>query len=112
MVILTDGQKVKNVRGTGPCTTRDGSWKQYWINRSGRRWPQYYRIKGCRNTASDGAHVKINNMPEYHILPMCHRCNTGKLNRRLTVKSNSKAVEVLHQNTSGPRNCSYQPRYR
>ena len=96
-VILNDGESVFNIPGTGPCTTSDGSWKQYWLNRSGRQWPQNCCIKQCTNSATDGAHVKISNNPgdyKNYILPMCHRCNTGRLDQGLPVNANSKAVLV------------------
>ena len=111
-VIFDDDQTVFNIPGTGPCTTSDGSWKQYWLNRSGRQWPRECCIRQCSNSATDGAHVQIRNMLEYYILPMCHSCNTGRLNQWLPVNANSKAVLVLQQNTAGPGNCFYQPRFR
>lgn len=104
-VILNDGESVSNISGTGPCRTSDGSWKRYWLNRSDRQWPQECCIKQCTNSATVGAHVQIRNNTRPYILPMCHSCNTGKLNQRLPVNANSKAVLVLQQNTTGPGNC-------
>lgn len=108
-VILNDGASVFNIPGTGRCTTSDGPWKQYWLNRSDRQWPQNCCIRQCTHSATDGAHVKISNNPSrnrnYYILPMCHSCNTGRPDQWLPVNANSKAVLVLQQNTTGPGNC-------
>lgn len=109
-VTFNEGQKVWNIPGTGPCRTSDGSWKQYWVNRSGIQWPGECCINQCTKSATDGAHVRIDNIPVYYILPMCHSCNTGRLDQWLEVKANSKAVPVLQQNTTGPGNCFFPPK--
>ena len=112
VVTFNDDQKVLNIRGTGSCRTSDGSWKEYWENRSGRRWPGECRIKQCTQSATDGAHVQISNILEYYILPMCRSCNTGRLDQWLEVNANSRAVRVLQQDTTGPGNCSFPPKKR
>ena len=105
IVILNAGESVLNIPGTGRCRTSDGSWKQYWLNKTGGQWPQECCIKQCTKSATVGAHVEISNKTRYYILPMCHSCNTGKLNKWLPVDANSEAVLVLQQNTTGPGNC-------
>ena len=49
--------------------------------------------------------MKINNESGYYILPMCHKCNTSKLNQKLRVNANSVAVPVLKEDTDETEKC-------
>ena len=104
-VIFGNEETVYNLIGTGACTTGDSSWKKYWLRKSGRQWPAECSIWGCKTSPTDGAYVKINNESDFHILPMCHKCNTSKLNQKLQVNANSLAVPVLKEDTTGTGNC-------
>ena len=105
-VILGNGETVRNVKGTGACRTGDGSWKKFWLRKSGRKiWPEKCCIWGCKDSPTDGAHVELKNKSHYYILPMCHRCNTSKLNQWLRVNANSLAVPVLKEDTTGIEDC-------
>ena len=42
----------KNKKGTGGRSCNYGSWKQHWINNSGKSWPSTCSIKGCNNSAA------------------------------------------------------------
>ena len=104
-VIFGDEETVYNLIWTGACTTKDGSWKKFWLRKSGRQWPAECCIWGCKTSPTDGAHVKINNESGYYILPMCHKCNTSKLNQKLRVNANSVAVPVLKEDTDETEKC-------
>ena len=105
-VTLGNGDQVRNVIGTGACTTSDGSWKNFWLTKSGKGWPEECCIWRCKNSATDGAHVEIFDKRPYYILPMCHTCNTRKLKQWVRANANSLAVPVLKEDTAGPENCS------
>lgn len=104
-VILGNKEKVCNVIGTGTCTTGDGLWKKFWLGKSGKQWLAECCIWGCTNSATDGAHVELKNRSHYYILPMCHTCNTSKLDEWLRVNANSLPAPVLEEDTAGTGNC-------
>ena len=57
--IFSYGERVYNIAGTSHCRPPDGSWKKYWLRKSGRQWPEKCRIWECKNSAYGGAHVLI-----------------------------------------------------
>ena len=104
-VIFGNEQTVYNLIGTGGCKPKDGSWKKFWKRKSARQWPAECCIWGCKSSPTDGAHVKINGESDYYILPMCHKCNTSKLDQYLRVNANSVAVPVLKEDTDETEKC-------
>lgn len=65
----------KNKKGTGGRSCKCGSWKQHWINNSGKSWPNKCSIEGCLNSATRGAHVINTNVSGERIVPACDSCN-------------------------------------
>ena len=105
-IVLQSGDKVSNIEGTAPCHSRCyQSWKQFWLHKSNRYWPDKCRIAGCTNTATDGAHVMVMGRQKYYILPTCHHCNVNRLDVWLPVNANSVAVLVSASDTEGDGNC-------
>ena len=76
MGLPTNGWKNKN--GTSDRPNCDcGTWKQHWINGTGKTWPILCSVEGCMETASDGAHL-INENSDIKgewIAPTCKGCN-------------------------------------
>lgn len=67
----------KNKVGTAGRSCKCGSWKQHWINGSGKEWPIFCCVAGCMGIAEVGAHI-YNTSTEVHgeyIVPACKRCN-------------------------------------
>ena len=65
----------KNKIGTGTRNCKCGSWKEHWINYSGKTWPDQCSVVGCENNAILGAHVINPNVSGEKIIPMCDSCN-------------------------------------
>lgn len=65
----------KNKRGTGNRNCRCGSWKQHWLNFSGRGWPNNCCVKWCGEEAEVGAHIFNLRVSGEKIVPMCRACN-------------------------------------
>lgn len=64
-----------NKKGTAERRCNCGSWKQHWINVSGKKWPDKCMVKGCDAQATLGAHItKVGESKEY-IVPACESCN-------------------------------------
>ena len=68
----------KNKAGTADRNCKCGSWKQHWINYSGKVWPDSCSVKGCYNPAALGAHVINAEVSGEKIIPMCDSCNKLK----------------------------------
>lgn len=69
--------KNKNGTSENSGTCKCGSWKNHWLNSSGKIWPIYCSAEGCYKTATDGAHIyntNSTNKPVF-IVPLCHACN-------------------------------------
>lgn len=67
----------KNKSGTSGRACKCGSWKQHWINNSGKAWPLFCSVSGCMGTAEVGAHVYNTSAEVYgeYIVPTCKGCN-------------------------------------
>ena len=65
----------KNKSGTGNRSCNCGSWKQHWINCSGKPWPNECSISGCKNKATLGAHIFNSQVVGERIVPACDSCN-------------------------------------
>ena len=65
----------KNKNGTAERFCKCGSWKNHWINNSGKPWPWICCAADCMQAAEVGAHV-INLVLEGEwIIPLCKACN-------------------------------------
>lgn len=93
MGVTCDGWK--NKKGTGVRSCNCGSWKQHWINSSGKTWPSECSVKGCTNKATLGAHIINSNVSGEKIVPACDSCNklTGEFSLKggITVVSANKS---------------------
>ena len=65
----------KNKVGTQGRECKCGSWKQHWINNSGKRWPEKCSVSGCNNAATLGAHIYNSDVAGERIMPACPICN-------------------------------------
>jgi hypothetical protein len=80
----------KNKKGTGIRNCICGSWKNHWINFSGKKWPGECSVLGCSEKATLGAHIINPDVSGERIVPMCDSCN--KLVCNLSLKSGITAV--------------------
>lgn len=71
-------QTWKNKNHTSDRACRCGSWKNHWMNYSGKVWPLYCSTEGCYNRATLGGHIYQTGLyadrSEY-IVPICQECN-------------------------------------
>ena len=104
-IVLQESDEVRNIHGTARCHSRYHSWKEFWIQKSGKHWPNECRIAWCTTAATDGTHVKVKGKQGYYIVPTCHHCNTGRLDQWLRVNAGAIAVRVSPDDTEGDGNC-------
>ena len=84
-----------NKGGTAVRNCSCGSWKQHWLNFSGKPWPATCSVAGCNNRPVLGAHIRNPNVKGEKIVPMCESCN------HLTSTFNLKeGVMLVSANTS------------
>lgn len=95
MGVIANGWKNKN--GTSNRTCNCGSWKNHWINNSGKKWPAECSILGCNHKATLGAHIINNNVPGEYIVPACDSCN--KSSTEFDLKGGIKLVSANRQKT-------------
>jgi hypothetical protein len=69
-----------------------GTWKQHWLNYSGRGWPTSCSVMRCNNPPTVGAPVINSNVAGESIVPMCAACN--KLADEFILKINAIAVSA------------------
>lgn len=63
-----------NQHGMGLHACSYANWKQQWIRKEHKPWPSTCSVKGCKNPATAGAHVRH---PEIHggaVVPVCEAC--------------------------------------
>jgi len=65
----------KNKGGTAERSCKCGTWKQHWLNFSGKSWPNACSVKGCSAVPTLGAHVHNPSVSGERIIPMCTTCN-------------------------------------
>jgi hypothetical protein len=65
----------KNKKGTSDRSCNCGTWKQHWINKSGKSWPNECSISGCYNLPTLGAHIIHSEVEGEKIVPACDSCN-------------------------------------
>ncbi len=81
MAILISGYTTKkpaeyvNKNGTADRRCICGTWKQHWINFSGKEWPAKCTVKGCDHKATLGAHITKKGENKEYIIPACEGCN-------------------------------------
>lgn len=85
----------KNKNGTSDRSCSCGSWKNHWINNSGKNWPKTCSIEYCYEDAVVGAHI-INSSEEGEwIVPACKACN-----KRTDVFSLKNNIVLITANTN------------
>lgn len=69
--------KVKNLHGTSDNAPLGyTTWKDFWIAKSGMKWPYYCQRYGCYGRAEVGAHVKLaDGSNKWYIIPLCSKDN-------------------------------------
>lgn len=87
----------KNKKGTGTRSCNCGTWKQHWINGSGKTWPTSCSISNCSNSATLGAHIFNSEVEGERIVPACDSCN--KLNDKFNLKGGITLVLANQSNT-------------
>lgn len=88
-----------NVNGSGERKCRCGSWKQHWINFSGKEWPSICSVKGCYERPVLGAHVRNPDVKGEKIIPMCWGCN--QLENKFSLKDGVTCVSANMSETCG-----------
>ena len=73
MEVTTNGWKNKG--GTGERACSCGTWKQHWLNYSGKSWPSVCSVQGCSAAPVLGGHVINTSVSGEKIVPMCSSCN-------------------------------------
>ncbi|HHX24603.1 MAG TPA: hypothetical protein GX723_11475 [Thermoanaerobacterales bacterium] len=89
----------KNKGGTGSRSCNCGSWKNHWINNSGKSWPNECSISGCTSRPTLGAHIYNSSVPKEYIIPACDTCN--KISREFSLKNGITLVPANKQETCG-----------
>ena len=103
MVLMQNGgitivyENWKNKNGTGDRSCNCGSWKQHWINSSGKPWSNKCSILGCDKKATLGTHIINASVLGEYIVPACYSCN--QLNNEFDLKENVKLVPANKQKT-------------
>jgi hypothetical protein len=87
----------KNKKGTSTRSCKCGSWKQHWINCSGKEWPEKCSVLGCNNRATLGAHIINTDVSGEYIVPACDSCN--KLDSEFDLKGGISLVSANKQKT-------------
>jgi len=84
----------KNKSGTSDRKCGCGSWKNHWINCSGKSWPKNCSVNGCANDADRGLHIINSQVSGEYIVPGCASCNSKSgefnLNGGVTLVSANK----------------------
>ena len=87
----------KNKKGTGDRNCKCGSWKNHWINFSGKPWPSECCVNNCKEKPTLGAHVFHPEISGERIVPMCTQCN--KIEVTFGLKSNTILVSANTSST-------------
>jgi hypothetical protein len=87
----------KNKGGTGDRDCKCGTWKQHWVNGSGKTFPDKCSVKSCNNSATLGAHIINTNVSGERIIPACDSCN--KLGSEFDLKGSITLISANKANT-------------
>jgi len=64
-----------NKAGTAERACSCQTWKQHWLNFSGRPWPAQCAVQTCASRPTLGAHVINPAVSGERIIPTCEACN-------------------------------------
>ena len=90
----------KNKGGTSQLPSCGcGSWKNHWLNDSGRDWPRECSCDGCHGKAEDGGHIvsATNGRGDVYIVPMCKSCNSPYNTKSFFLKPGTVLVAANKQ---------------
>jgi hypothetical protein len=76
-----------------------GTWKQHWINVSGKKWPTKCAVDGCTNSAEVGAHICNPEVQGVQIAPFCKECNAQETSFEFSLKDNVELVSANRAKT-------------
>ena len=76
--ILFDSEvEAANVVASSSDSDRNyGSLRNFWLARTGCRWPKTCSYSGCKNPPTLGGHVWVKCQEEPQIVPICGSCNS------------------------------------
>ena len=60
-----------NKKGTGERYCNCNTWKQHWLNCSGKSWPTSCSVEGCYEAPTLGGNVINSNVSGERIIAMC-----------------------------------------
>ena len=101
-ITLTEDDLVRNIKGTSDDKPLGyNSWRDYWIENTGQKWPNECRIFGCTNSAFAGGHVNVKGYEEPFIIPLCRSCNSGYNSDIMSVNVRTKAVIIDEEEMAG-----------
>lgn len=82
-----------NKGGTGERSNcKCGTWKQHWINCSGKTWPIFCSVEGCSESATLGGHIYNSSASGEYIAPMCSKCNRRPNDEKFSLKGGINLV--------------------
>ena len=81
-ILFDSAVKAANVVASSSDGDRNyGSLKNFWMARTGDRWPTTCCYSGCKNSPTLGGHVWIKGEKEPQIVPICGSCNSRYVSR-------------------------------
>ena len=95
MGVIYKGWKNKNRTTDRAC--KCGTWKNHWINYSGKDWPTTCSVEGCTNKPTLGAHVYNSEVSGEKIIPACNSCN--QLEKPFNIKIGTQFVSANKNET-------------
>lgn len=113
-ILLTEEDIVKNIKCTSSFRPIGyTSWKNYWISKTEKKWPDKCRINGCTETAYGGGHVYVHGSSQCFIIPLCQSCNSAQNTDWMSVNVRTAAVVVEENDTTENEEASFdhQPEF-
>lgn len=98
--------KLRNIKGTSENDCSCGSWIAHWEKFSGEKAPSTCPAIGCKNTGTEGAHVRKgggSTDQDWYIYPLC-RSHNKKTDQELEV---SDAYQLVSANKA--KTCDKKP---
>ena len=76
-ILFDSGVEAANVVASSSDGDRNyGSLRNFWLARTGCRWPKTCSYNGCKNPPTLGGHVWVKRQEEPQIVPICGSCNS------------------------------------
>jgi len=78
-ILFDSGVEAANVVASSSDGDRNyGSLRNFWLARTGCRWPKTCSYNGCKNPPTLGGHVWVKRQEEPQIVPICGSCNSRR----------------------------------